>query len=89
MDTVIEYGDTQGSKFYLIVLGVCVVKIPNLKDIPDWNGQYHEYQRLLKWKIDYMDPLIESAKQEREEMIKDMKIKYEKAHQEYCHQVQL
>jgi hypothetical protein len=69
MNKVINYGEENGTKFYIIVLGVCVVKIPNYKDIEDWNGKYHEFQRLLSWKSEFMDPLIDSAKKEREELI--------------------
>jgi hypothetical protein len=60
MENVIEYGDV-AENFYIILLGVVNIKIPN-PVIPDWLNSYNEYKILKSWKKDYLDPLCEKAR---------------------------
>ena len=69
-----NYGD-EGEKFYIIVQGVVVVKIPNFQEIPEWDIARHEYQRLKSWKKEFMDPIIEQTRVIRNEILKDLKKK--------------
>ena len=43
MEEVIRYGARDGTKFYIIVLGVVVVKVPNHEEIEEWELKYHEF----------------------------------------------
>jgi hypothetical protein len=50
MDIVMEYGERDATKFYIIIVGVCGVKTPNMKRIEDWVSKYKEFRRLVSWK---------------------------------------
>jgi hypothetical protein len=48
MENVINFGD-EGENFYLILLGLVCIKIPN-PVIKDWNNKRKIYLDLLEWK---------------------------------------
>ena len=43
MEKIIWYRARDGTKFYIIVLGVVVVKVPNHEEIEEWELKYHEF----------------------------------------------
>jgi signal-transduction protein with cAMP-binding, CBS, and nucleotidyltransferase domain len=65
METIIEYGEKNADKFYIIISGVVSVSIPNMQNIPNWFDKYAEYQKLKEWKQKAMSSKIAVAKVER------------------------
>jgi hypothetical protein len=53
MDNIIEFGES-GDKFYIILLGVVSINIPNPK-IQSWGIKRRRYQQLLQWKQEVFD----------------------------------
>jgi hypothetical protein len=61
-DKVVNYGDV-GDNFYIILLGVVSIMIPN-PTIVDWKCQRKKFERLLDWKKVHFDPKFEKAKED-------------------------
>jgi hypothetical protein len=59
-DKVIQYGD-KGDKFYILLLGVVSINIPN-PEIKNWDWQRRTFLELERWKREVFDKKIDQAK---------------------------
>jgi hypothetical protein len=66
MEKVVNYGE-HGDKFYIIILGVVSVQIPNMS-IKNWVHHRKEYQYLKSWKKNEYDVKVERARQEHNKL---------------------
>ena len=57
---MIEYGESPET-FYMLINGIVSLKTRNM-NVPEWNFQWREYQKLLEWKTNEFDPMVENAK---------------------------
>jgi hypothetical protein len=45
----------------MLINGIVSLKTRNM-NVPEWNFQWREYQKLLEWKTNEFDPMVEKAK---------------------------
>ena len=58
-ENVVNFGD-EGDTFYIILLGIVAIKIPN-PAVKDWLLQWRKFQGLLAWKESVFDPKLKLA----------------------------